>query len=61
MKILSNVIEMIGKIGTIVLKVTIPFIILLMILVLYVVSNVEVEENKITFKSSSIKKLVEIR
>lgn len=61
MKILSNVIEMIGKIGTIVLKVTIPFIILLMILVSYVVSNVEVEENKITFKSSSIKKLVEIR
>ena len=55
MKTLSNVIGMIAKIGSIVLKVAIPFVILVMILIPYVVSNIEVKENKITFKTESIK------
>ena len=54
-KTLSNVISLIGKIGAIVLKVAIPFIVLAMILVLYIVSNIEVKENEISFKSESIK------
>jgi len=52
---LSNVISLIGKIGAIVLKVAIPFIVLAMILVPYIVSNIEVKENEISFKSESIK------
>ena len=48
-KTLSNVIGLIGKIGGIVLKVAIPFIILAMILVPYVVNNVEIKDNEITF------------
>ena len=44
MKSLSNIIELIGKIGAIVLKVAIPFIILVMILSPYVISNVEVND-----------------
>ena len=55
MKTLSNVIGLIGKIGSIVLKVAIPFIILSMLIVPYVVSNLEVKNNEITFKSESIK------
>lgn len=54
-KTLSNVISMIVKIGFIVLKVAIPFIIIAMLIVPYIVSNLEVKENKITFKSGSIK------
>ena len=54
-KTLSNVISLIGKIGAIVLKVAIPFIVLAMILVPYIVSNIEVKENEISFKSESIK------
>ena len=54
-KTLSNVISMIGKIGSIVLKVAIPFIIIAMLIVPYIVSNFEVKENEITFKSESIK------
>lgn len=54
-KTLSNVIGLIGKIGGIVLKVAIPFIILTMILVPYVVNNVEVKDNGITFKTDNIK------
>ena len=54
-KTLSNVISMIGKIGSIVLKVAIPFIIIAMLIVPYIVSNLEVKENEITFKSESIK------
>ena len=54
-KTLSNVISLIGKIGAIVLKVAIPFIVLTMILVPYIVSNIEVKENEISFKSESIK------
>ena len=55
MKTLSNIIGLIGKIGAIVLKVAIPFIILVMILVPYVVNNVEVKNNEITFKTENIK------
>ena len=55
LKTLSNIIELIGKIGGIVLKVAIPFLVLAMILVPYAVSNVEIENNKITFKTDNIK------
>ena len=54
-KTLSNVISLIGKIGGIVLKVAIAFIILAMALVPYVVNNVEVTSNEITFKTDNIK------
>ena len=54
-KALSNVIGLIGKIGAIVLKVAIPFILLAMILVPYVVNNVEVKEEKVIFKTDNIK------
>ena len=50
-KTLSNVIGLIGKIGGIVLKVAIAFIILAMVLVPYVVNNVEVGPDEITFKT----------
>ena len=55
MKSLSNVIEMIGKIGSIVLMVAIPFILLVMISVPYVVTNVDISENEIAFKTDKIK------
>ena len=45
---------MIGKIGGIVLKVAIPFVILAMILIPYLVVNVEVNNDKISFKSDNI-------
>ena len=54
-KILSTIIEMIGKIGSIILKVAIPFIILTMLLVPYIVNNVEVKNNEIIFKTENIK------
>ena len=54
-KSLSNVICLIGKIGGIVLKVAIPFIILAMILIPFIVNNVDISENKITFKTENIK------
>ena len=54
-KSLSNVICLIGKIGGIVLKVAIPFIIFAMILIPFIVNNVDINENKITFKTESIK------
>ena len=55
MKTLSNVIGLIGKIGSIVLKVAIPFVILVMVLVPYIVNNVEVKNNEIAFKTDNIK------
>ena len=55
MKILSNIIEMIGNIGAIVLKVAIPFVILVMILVPYIINNLEIKDNTITFKTDNIK------
>ena len=54
-KSLSNVISLIGKIGGIVLKVAIPFVVIAMILIPYIVNNVEVNENKILFKTDNIK------
>jgi len=48
-KTLSNVIELIGRIGKIVLKVGIAFVILTMLLVPYVIKNVEIKEDKVTF------------
>lgn len=54
-KTLSNVIGLIGKIGGIVLKVAIAFIILAMVLVPYIVNNVEVGSDEITFKTDNIK------
>ena len=59
MKSLSNVIGMIGKIGSIVLKVAIAFILLTMILVPYIVNNVEIKNDEITFKTDNIKILDE--
>ena len=55
MKSLSSVIEMIGKIGSIVLMVAIPVILWVMILVPYVVTNVDISENEIAFKTDKIK------
>ena len=54
-KTLSNVICLIGNISSIVLKVAIPFIILTMALVPYVIGNVEIKNNEIGFKTENIK------
>ena len=54
-KTLSNIIILIGKIGSIVLKVAIPFIIITMILIPYIVNNVNINENEISFKTDNIK------
>ena len=54
-KTLSNVIGMIGKIGSIVLRVAIPFVVIAMIIVPYIVSNVSVKDGEITFKTDGIK------
>ena len=54
-KTLSNIISLIGKIGSIVLKVAIPFVIIAMLLVPYIVNNVQVQDNKIVFKTDNIK------
>lgn len=53
-KTLSNVIGLIGKIGGIVLKVAIPFIIIAMLLVPYIVNNVELQDNQIMFTTENI-------
>ena len=54
-KTLSNVIELIGKIGSIVLMVAIPFIVITMLLAPYVISNTRIENGMITFKTDKIK------
>jgi len=54
-KSLSNIISLIGKIGAIVLKVAIPFIIIIMLLIPYIVNNVVITENEISFKTDNIK------
>lgn len=54
-KTLSNIIQLIGKIGGIVLKVAIGFVILTMMLVPYVVTNVEINDEEISFKTDNIK------
>ena len=53
-KALSNVIALIGKIGSITLIVSIPFIILLMLLTPYVVNNAEIKNSEIVFKTDKI-------
>lgn len=54
-KTLSNVISLIGKIGSIVLKVAIPFIILVMLIIPYIINNLEINDNKIIFNTDNIK------
>lgn len=54
-KSLSNIISLIGKIGSIVLKVAIPFIIIAMLLVPYVINNVQVIDNNLVFETDNIK------
>lgn len=54
-KSLSNVISLIGKIGSIVLKVCIPFIILGMLVIPYIISNIEIKNDEISFKNNNIK------
>ena len=53
-KTLSNVISIIGKIGSIVLKVAIPFIIIAMLIVPYIVSNLKVISFSLTSKLLTI-------
>ena len=53
-KTLSNVISLIGSIGKIVLMVAIPFVIMAMILVPYVINNVEVKGNDLSLKTDNI-------
>ena len=53
-KSLSNVIELIGKIGGIVLKVAIPFIIVAMLIIPYIINNIEIKENNISSKTDKI-------
>ena len=57
-KSLSNVISLIGKIGGIVLKVCIPFIIIAMLLIPYIINNIEVKNDEISFKSNNIESTV---
>ena len=53
-KTLSNIISLIGNIGKIVMMVAIPFVVLAMILVPYVISNVEIVDNKVELTSDNI-------
>ena len=53
-KILSNIISLIGNIGKIVMMVAIPFMVVAMVLVPYVISNVEVVDNKVELTSDNI-------
>ena len=53
-KTLSNIISLIGNIGKIVMMVAIPFMVLAMVLVPYVISNVEVVDNKVELTSDNI-------
>ena len=52
---LSNVISIISKIGKIILKVAIPFIVIAMILLPYIISNIQVSDNEISFKTDNLK------
>ena len=53
-KTLSNIISLISKISGIILKVAIPFVLLAMILLPYLISNVEIKDNEISFKNEKI-------
>ena len=52
---LSNVISLIGKIGSIVLMVAIPFVILAMILTPYLINNIDIKDDEIIFTTDNIK------
>ena len=54
-KSLSNVISLTGKIGGIVLKVAIPFVIIAMALIPYIINNVEIKGDELSFKTENIK------
>ena len=53
-KTLSNVISLIGSIGKIVLMVAIPFVVIAMLLIPYVISNVQVVDNSLELKTDNI-------
>ena len=53
-KTLSNTISLISKISGIILKVAIPFVLLAMILLPYLISKVEIKDNEISFKNEKI-------
>ena len=53
-KTLSNIISLIGNIGKIVMMVAIPFMVVAMVLIPYVISNVEVVDNKVELTSDNI-------
>jgi len=52
MHALCNIISLIGKIGAIVLKVAFPFIVLIMILIPIIISNIEINNNEISFNNN---------
>ena len=52
MNALCNIISLIGKIGAIVLKVAFPFIVLIMILIPIIISNIEINNNEISFSNN---------
>ena len=54
MKTLTKILSLIGKIGGIVVKVAIPFAILAMIILPFLLSNIEVKENKIISNNTNI-------
>jgi len=54
-KSLSNIISLIGKIGSIVLKVAIPFVVIAMILIPYLINKTQIVDNELSFKSDNIK------
>ena len=54
-KSLCNIISLIGRIGGIVLKVIIPFVVITMVLLPYLINNVKINNFEITFKNSNIK------
>lgn len=54
-KVLSHTISLIGKIGSIVLKVAIAFVVASMVLMPYIASNIKVTEDKVTITNENIK------
>lgn len=54
-KALSHTISLIGKIGSIVLKVAIAFVIASMVLMPYIAANIKVTEDKVTITNDNIK------
>lgn len=54
-KVLSHTISLIGKIGSIVLKVAIAFVVASMVLMPYIASNIKVTEDKVTITNDNIK------